>query len=339
MASILDLSEPIAVLLRKGTADAHEKAEHSEGAAWLTRGELDREEYVRFLMMLYHVYDTFERGLDRHASHSVLQPTYNPNLLARTSNLSADIAHLLQTPEPSWKSHPVHVELTSTPPQQLKDYITRLQTLADSSDPSPLLAHAYVRYLGDLSGGQFIRRRLAKVYELEDGAGLTFYEFKQLGGSGSSTMGDMKKIKEWYRDGMNAGVGDDQDLKARILEEANIAFELNSGLFTILRAPSNPSIMITSPAAPPLGEPLTPVESESPTPSSSPSSPLGEAPKVVFEVKEPEGSYRISAVIALIVALSLAHFLLVLGGFTGSNGAGKLEAFQHWLRTTFSSSG
>ncbi|CAL1712265.1 unnamed protein product [Somion occarium] len=318
MASILDLSEPIAVLLRKGTADAHEKAEHSEGAAWLTRGELDREEYVRFLMMLYHVYDTFERGLDRHASHSVLQPTYNPNLLARTSNLSADIAHLLQTPEPSWKSHP---------------------TLADSSDPSPLLAHAYVRYLGDLSGGQFIRRRLAKVYELEDGAGLTFYEFKQLGGSGSSTMGDMKKIKEWYRDGMNAGVGDDQDLKARILEEANIAFELNSGLFTILRAPSNPSIMITSPAAPPLGEPLTPVESESPTPSSSPSSPLGEAPKVVFEVKEPEGSYRISAVIALIVALSLAHFLLVLGGFTGSNGAGKLEAFQHWLRTTFSSSG
>lgn len=56
MASILDLSEPIADLLRKGTAEAHEKAEHSQGAAWLTRGELDRNEYIRFLMMLHHVY-------------------------------------------------------------------------------------------------------------------------------------------------------------------------------------------------------------------------------------------------------------------------------------------
>ena len=56
MASILDLSEPIADLLRKGTAQAHEKAEHSQGAAWLTRGELDRSEYIRFLIMLHNVY-------------------------------------------------------------------------------------------------------------------------------------------------------------------------------------------------------------------------------------------------------------------------------------------
>ena len=56
MASILDLSEPIADLLRKGTAQAHEKAEHSQGAAWLTRGELDRSEYLLFLIMLHNVY-------------------------------------------------------------------------------------------------------------------------------------------------------------------------------------------------------------------------------------------------------------------------------------------
>lgn len=53
----IDWSQPIATLLRTGTSEAHEKAEHSEGAGWLTRGELDREEYVRFLMMLYHVYE------------------------------------------------------------------------------------------------------------------------------------------------------------------------------------------------------------------------------------------------------------------------------------------
>lgn len=293
------------------------------------------------LLTAYYQYSIFERGLDRHAANSVLAPTYNPGLLARTSSLSADIAHLLQVPESSWQSHPIHASLTSSPPQPLTDYITRLQTLADSSDPSPLLAHAYVRYLGDLSGGQFIRRRLAKAYDLEDGAGLSFYDFKQLGGNASGTIGDMKKIKEWYRDGMNAGVGDDQDLKEKILEEANIAFELNSGLFTALNPPSNIASQAVDPAAPPLGEPRTPTEPEHKHLGSStlPTSPLREESKVVFESNESsESTYRISTVVALIAAFTLSHFVLVVGGFTGSKGAGKLEALQHWFETTFSTS-
>ena len=52
-----DMSQDVATLLRTETAAAHDKAEHSEGAGWLVRGELDRDEYVRFLMMLYHVYE------------------------------------------------------------------------------------------------------------------------------------------------------------------------------------------------------------------------------------------------------------------------------------------
>lgn len=56
-ATVTDLSLPIADILRKGTAEAHERAEHSQGAKWLARGELDKEEYVRFLMMVYHVYE------------------------------------------------------------------------------------------------------------------------------------------------------------------------------------------------------------------------------------------------------------------------------------------
>lgn len=53
----VDLTQPIAVILREGTHAAHERAEHSKGAQYLTRGELEREEYVRFLMMLWHVYE------------------------------------------------------------------------------------------------------------------------------------------------------------------------------------------------------------------------------------------------------------------------------------------
>ena len=155
---------------------------------------------------------TLEQGLDRHAAHPVLAPTYNPTLFARTQSLSADIAYLLDTPEPSWRSHPLHVELISNPPQPFVAYTARLAHLTEH-EPAAMLAHAYVRYLGDLSGGQFIKRRVAKAYGLEDGAGLSFYDFKQLGGNASGTIGDMKKIKEWYREGMNKGAGDDVALK------------------------------------------------------------------------------------------------------------------------------
>ena len=228
MSTDVDYAQPIADLLRKETAAAHEAAEHSEGAGYLTRGELDKEEYVRFLMMLYHVYECvscpyffssaltprsmLEQGLERHATHSVLAPTYNPTLFNRTEALSEDISFLLDVDESSWQSHPIHMDLTSHPPPPFTVYTSRLRKL-DESEPAALLAHAYVRYLGDLSGGQFIRRRIAKAYGLGDGPGTAFYEFKQLGGSGSSTIGDMKKIKEWYRAGMNAGVGDDRALK------------------------------------------------------------------------------------------------------------------------------
>lgn len=57
MSISYDLTQPVATLLRLGTAEAHERAENSQGAGWLTRGELDKSEYVRFLMMLYHVYE------------------------------------------------------------------------------------------------------------------------------------------------------------------------------------------------------------------------------------------------------------------------------------------
>ena len=155
-----------------------------------------------------------ERGLERYATHPILAPTYNPTLLARLQSLSADIAVLLNTPESSWRSHSLHSELIASPPPPFLEYKTRLETHADS-DPARLLAHAYVRYLGDLSGGQVLRRRTAKAYNLEDGAGTSFYDFKQLGGNSLSSIGDTKKIKEWYRNGMNEGVGDDATLKGR----------------------------------------------------------------------------------------------------------------------------
>lgn len=226
-----DLSLPIATLLRTRTAAVHDKVEKSQGAAWLARGELDRDEYIRFLMILWHVYEcdlhlpslhmchsqshcsTLECALEEHASHPVLSFTYNPTLLSRATKLSADISYLLQTNDTAWRSHPMHISLMDSAPSALTRYVSRIQSVAQSPDPSPLLAHAYVRYLGDISGGQIIRSRIVKAYGLDDGSGAAFYDFNSLGGTGVARMGDLKKIKEWYRHNMDTSVGDDVTLK------------------------------------------------------------------------------------------------------------------------------
>lgn len=54
----MDYSLPLATLFREGTAKVHESVENSKGAGWLTRGDLDKEEYVRYLMVLYYVYES-----------------------------------------------------------------------------------------------------------------------------------------------------------------------------------------------------------------------------------------------------------------------------------------
>jgi len=171
----------------------------------------------------------------------VLAPAYNPNVLARAASLASDISFLLQVPESAWEEHPMHTALLSPVPQALADYVGHVQRLADAADPSPLLAHAYVRYLGDLSGGQVIRRRISKAYglEAEEGSGVRFYEFNELGGSKPANGDQLKKIKDWFRAGMNAGTGDDKALKAAILEEAHLAFELTNGILDLLKPPTS----------------------------------------------------------------------------------------------------
>jgi heme oxygenase (biliverdin-producing, ferredoxin) len=91
-------------------------------------------------------------------------------------------------------------------PASLTAYVSRIEELADGADPSPLLAHSYVRYLGDLSGGQIIRHVVAKAYTLDEkeGRGVSFYAFKSLRSQKLANQGEMKRIKEWFRDGIDA---------------------------------------------------------------------------------------------------------------------------------------
>lgn len=129
---------------------------------------------------------------------------------------------MLQVNEESWKAHPIHVKLIKSSLAPLEAYTSRIEEVSKSSDPTPLLAHSYVRYLGDLSGGQTARRVIAKAYGLADDnvldnnkdiPGVRFYAFESLRSSQPANQGEMKRIKEWFREGLNAA--GEQDVKVK----------------------------------------------------------------------------------------------------------------------------
>lgn len=196
--------------------------------------------------------------------------------------------------------------------------MNRINSISDSSDPSALLAHSYVRYMGDLSGGQSIRRVIAKAYELDEmsGIGLEFYEFKELGGSRRASQGDMKKIKKWFREGMNVGAHD-KAVKVAVINEACAAFELNTGLFEVIET----------------------LVAEHTRPSPEPESSRGEGLvlEVPFEIEGPQSrrEYSVASVAAFIAAACLAHFIIIVGGFTGARGYQKLLNLEHWISAHF----
>lgn len=52
----VDFTAPLSVLLHQTSVTVHDANERGTERGWLTSGRLDKEEYVRYLMMLYNVY-------------------------------------------------------------------------------------------------------------------------------------------------------------------------------------------------------------------------------------------------------------------------------------------
>ncbi|KAJ3890774.1 hypothetical protein GG344DRAFT_48732 [Lentinula edodes] len=292
-SSTLDLSQPLSDILRQSTKEAHDGIAFSPEAAKLSNGELSKV------------------GLERHATHPVLEPTYNPPLLRRAPSLSSDIAQLLQVSESTWKSHPIHQSLITSPPKAMSTYVNRIHDISNSGDPTPLVAHAYVRYLGDLSGGQTIRHSLAKAYDLDEasGEGLSFYAFKELSSSKPASLGEMKRIKDWFRNGMNEGAGDNTSVKAAIAQEAKDVFRYNGDLFNAI---------LEHPEQVRKDSPVTPKAQYSS--GIAVSSVLAAGPFLIF-----------------LRLVSVAHFFLVAGGFSGPRGFAKLAAAEQWFTSFWGS--
>ena len=157
---------------------------------------------------LYHIYVALEEEIERNKENPVYSPLYFPEELHRRAALEQDMAF--------WYGARWQEDIPYT--QATKRYVQRLQEVG-RAEPELLVAHAYTRYLGDLSGGQVLKKIAQKALNLpSSGEGLAFFTFPNIA---SAT-----KFKQLYRSRMNT-LEMTPEVRQRVLDEAKTAFLLN----------------------------------------------------------------------------------------------------------------
>jgi heme oxygenase len=199
--------------LRAETKDLHTAAERAGIMPALLRGELALDRYCALLRNLHALYAAMESALTRHAARADVAPVFFPALF-RQATLAEDLAVLHG---PGW------AEQIALRPASLA-YIARLHEL-DTTQPELLAAHAYVRYLGDLSGGQMLRKIIARSYALGADEGSSFYGF----GDGVAVQAHLQS----FRAGL-AALRAEPERTDSLVAEARAAFGRHVDLFNEL---------------------------------------------------------------------------------------------------------
>ncbi|XP_005898332.1 heme oxygenase 1 [Bos mutus] len=207
-----DLSEA----LKEATKEVHTQAENAEFMKNFQKGELTQEGFKLVMASLYHIYVALEEEIERNKENPVYTPLYFPEELHRRAALEQDMAFWYG---PRWQEAIPYTQAT-------KRYVQRLQEVGHT-EPELLVAHAYTRYLGDLSGGQVLKKIAQKALNLpSSGEGLAFFTFPNIA---SAT-----KFKQLYRSRMNT-LEMTPEVRQRVLDEAKTAFLLNIQLFEELQ--------------------------------------------------------------------------------------------------------
>ncbi|KAJ0001381.1 hypothetical protein NQD34_006401 [Periophthalmus magnuspinnatus] len=203
-----DLSE----MLGAGTREIHEKAENTQFVKDFLRGNICKELFKLGVVALYYTYTALEEEIERNKEHPNFAPLYFPAELHRHEALARDIEFFYG---PEWKSQISYSEAT-------KQYVERIHQVGQE-DPVLLVAHAYTRYMGDLSGGQVLKKVAQRALKLPPtGEGLEFYHFEGIHSP--------KAFKQLYRSRMNE-LELDVETKKRLVAEAVKAFHLNIKVF------------------------------------------------------------------------------------------------------------
>jgi len=140
--------------LRELTKDAHTNAERQEFVKILFSGKINPKLYATFLKNQHPCYEILEVCAMMHPGLLSDMPD-----IRRSPKINDDFEEL-------WSADNKDVpEILPV----VKKYMDHIMSIKD--DPKKLMAHIYVRHMGDLAGGQMIAKKvpgLGKMYQFED---------------------------------------------------------------------------------------------------------------------------------------------------------------------------
>ncbi|WP_328464840.1 biliverdin-producing heme oxygenase [Actinoplanes sp. NBC_00393] len=197
--------------LREHLRDEHATAERSPFIEGLATGRLPFAAYAGLLAQHWFIYETLELAASAMATDPVARRFVFPELF-RIPALEADLRYLYGA---RWQSRVTALPSTTT-------YCTRIRAAAFDR-ATGYVAHHSVRYLGDLSGGQWLGQSIVEAYGLRR-QGYRFFIFEGV---------DPPLFRARYRDHLNAVRWTRAD-QAAFLNEASAAFRLNLDLLAEL---------------------------------------------------------------------------------------------------------
>ncbi len=197
------------------TRTLHVTAERSGITAEILRGKVTLGGYALLLGCLEPIYEEMERQLAKRARDPGVGRIVDPAVL-RHATLTHDLAELVGE---DWRLRlPRLIEGDR--------YLDQIRAAGDG-DGSKLIAHAYVRYLGDLNGGQALAKLLSRSLDLPASA-LSFFQFPMIA--------DMAGFRTAYRAVIDQAGREIPDPDA-VVSEAALVFQLNIDLSNaVLRA-------------------------------------------------------------------------------------------------------
>lgn len=192
--------------LRARTRDLHRDAERSGIVRELLQRRASRAGYALLLRNLYPVYLAMEAALQINANAPGVKRIAVDDLNRRDA-LASDLCAIVGD---DWETRLPLLPAAAA-------YAVRIAMSAQRI-PGTLIAHAYVRYLGDLSGGQVLRRLLSGSLGLGPGE-LSFYEF------GGEAAAESRTVT--YLAAIDAAGRDLAPRMEDIVQEAAAAFRCN----------------------------------------------------------------------------------------------------------------
>lgn len=199
--------------LRSATRVEHDETSSAPFITALLDGRLDRGAYAALLGQSYLFYQVLEEAGEHWRDDPVAGP-FVIDALTRCAALEADLDWL----DDGWRA-----DLTPLPATE--GYLERLREVC-FTERHLFVAHHYARYLGDLSGGQIVRRKLHAIFGLTDD-GVRFYLFDDIE--------RVKPFKDAYRRLLDEAPWGEAE-HAAMVAEVKEAFRLNREIFAGLGA-------------------------------------------------------------------------------------------------------